>query len=143
LPYIGVHALCFYGGLGMFLLTTYPIYFTVWKNKTYEERNEKSESALFVALIIAVIGCAIKMLSFINYSDNGIFALFVIGQLLVCFSISILFTVSVLVTKYLHQDAFSLVDTVGATALGLALATLIVHCLFSDNEKFFTKVEQC
>ena len=37
LPYIGLHALCFYAGLGIFFLTSYPIYWFGWSRKSAQK----------------------------------------------------------------------------------------------------------
>lgn len=66
LPYIGIHALCLYAGLGIFLFA-YLVYYCVWSSrKSREEKLKRSESAMFWALLISIFGCAIKLLSYIN-----------------------------------------------------------------------------
>ena len=52
------------------------------------------------------------------------------------------FTITLLVTKHLYRDLFSVLDVIGAVANGLALATLVTHAIFVDTDKMFTKVEQ-
>ena len=78
LPYIGVHALCLYAGLGVFALTSYPTYWWIW-GKSPIGRNDRIEKALTNATILAVFGCGLKLFSFFNNNDNGIFLFYAFG----------------------------------------------------------------
>ena len=141
LPYIGVHALCLYAGLGVFTLTSYPIYWYIWGENS-SGRNDRIEKALTNATILAVIGCSIKLFSYINYNDIGIFLAYAVGQVLVSCSITVVFILGVLANKYMHKDVYALIDTFGAVLIGLTTATILVHAVFVDSDKFFTKVER-
>lgn len=135
--------MCLYAGLFVFTLMSYPIYLWIWIPKKAEGRNKRIEKSLFWANLIAVIGCAIKLLSYINYNDNGIFLFFCLGQILVSVAIAIVFTTSLLVSKYMFRDSYALIDAFGTIAIGLTLATILVHAVFIDSDKFFTKVGAC
>ena len=58
-------------------------------------------------------------------------------------ALAIVFTLGLLVTKYMFRDAYALIDILGSLAIGLTLATILVHAVFIDSDKFFTKVEKC
>ena len=58
-------------------------------------------------------------------------------------ALSIVFTLGLLVTKYMFRDAYALIDIFGSLVIGLTLATILVHVIFIDSDKFFTKVEKC
>lgn len=51
-------------------------------------------------------------------------------------------TIALLVLKHLYKDTFALIDTFGATCLGLVLATFVTHIVYNDTDKFFTNIEQ-
>jgi hypothetical protein len=70
LPYIGLHALCLYGGLGCFIISAYPVYYIFFTGK-HRERHLGAEKALMFAVIIAFVGSALKLFSYFNYSENG------------------------------------------------------------------------
>ena len=57
-------------------------------------------------------------------------------------SISIVFNLGILVNKYMHRDVYALIDTFGASVIGLTLSTILVHAVFIDSDKFFTKVQR-
>lgn len=44
--------------------------------------------------------------------------------------------------KYMHRDVYGLIDTFGASIIGLTIATIMVHAVFLDSDKFFTKVQR-
>jgi hypothetical protein len=141
LPYIGVHALCLYAGLGVFALTSYPTYWWIWKENS-SGRNDRIEKALTNATMLAVFGCALKLFSFFNSNDNGIFLFYALGQVIVSISISIIFNLGILANKYMHRDVYGMIDTFGASIIGLTIATILVHAVFLDSDKFFTKVQR-
>lgn len=70
LPYIGLHALCLYGGLGCFIITAYPVYYIFFTGK-HRERHVGAERALMYAVIIAMAGSILKLISYVNYTENG------------------------------------------------------------------------
>ena len=141
LPYIGVHALCLYIGLGVFALTSYPIYHYIWGENPVG-RNDRVENALTYSTAWACFGCSVKLLSYINNNDNGVFLAYAAGQVIVSLSITVVFVLGILVSKYLHRDIYSLIDTFGAVIIGLTIATITVHSVFLDSDKFFTKVQR-
>ena len=56
------------------------------------------------------------------------------------FGVVTYFIVSISHLKYTVKQAFALSDTFATVATGLVIATLVVHCVFVDSDKFFTKV---
>lgn len=58
-------------------------------------------------------------------------------------ALSVVFILGLLVTKYMFRDAYALIDIFGSVVIGLTLATILVHAVFIDSDKFFTKVEKC
>ena len=78
LPYIGLHALCLYGGLGMFVITVYPTYYLFFTGN-HQNRHRGAEKALMYAVGIALVGSIIKLFSYIGYDDNGTFWLYAVG----------------------------------------------------------------
>lgn len=70
LPYIGLHALCLYGGLGCFIICAYPVYYIFFRG-THRERHVGAENALMYAVIISFVGCLLKLFSYFNYNENG------------------------------------------------------------------------
>lgn len=42
----------------------------------------------------------------------------------------------------MHRDVYALIDTFGACVIGLTLSTILVHAVFLDSDKFFTKVQR-
>jgi len=59
---------------------------------------------------------------------------------LVSIALAITFNLGILVAKYMHRDVYGLIDTFGACVIGLTIATILVHAVFIDSDKFFTKV---
>ena len=139
LPYIGVNALCCYGGLGIFALGSIPVHYFFWTEP--EKRIMKSEQSLIWTTWIAVVGASIKLFSYINHNENGVFGAYAAGHLLICLSICIHTNVTILVTKFIWRDTFALLDCFGAISIGLVLSTIITHFVYVDTDKFFTKVE--
>jgi len=142
LPYTGVHVVCLYFGLAIFVLVPYPVYLITWRGKEDKEKHFNSENSLLSACIFAFVGSSIKLFSYINHSENGVFWCFGVGQVSICLALAIQYTVTLLVNKHLYRDLFSLLDTVGAVANGLIIATFVAHGLFVDTDKFFTKVAE-
>lgn len=58
-------------------------------------------------------------------------------------ALSVVFILGLLVTKYMFRDSYALIDIFGSVVIGLTLATILVHAVFIDSDKFFTKVEKC
>jgi hypothetical protein len=138
LPYIGLHALCLYAGLGMFIIIVYPIYYLFFTGK-HRERHRGAEQALMYAVIIAFIGVCIKLFSYWNFNENGIFGYYAGGQLCISIAIAITMTMSVLVSKFLWRDLFTLIDTFGAIPIGFVISFLVTYAVYNDNDRFFTK----
>lgn len=142
MPYIGVHALCLYAGLGITALFSYPTYALYWYGKTAKQRHVFSEQCLSTASFIATLGSIIKLFAYLNRTENGVFACYATGQVLISIAIALKLTIALLVLKHLYKDTFALLDTFGATCLGLVLATFVTHIVYNDTDKFFTKIEQ-
>jgi hypothetical protein len=92
------------------------------------------------AVIIAFVGATIKLFSYINYKEDGSFAYYAVGQLLVSIAMAITVTMSILVSKFLWRDLFTLIDTCGALPIGFVLSFLVTHAVYNDSDRFFTKV---
>ena len=135
---MGLHALCLYAGLAIFALSAIPVYVHVWKG-SHLQRHNRAEGALIKSLALAVAGAALKLFSYINYTENGIFGWYCAGHLLICLSIAVTTTLSVLVTKYLWKDQFALVDTLGVISFGMVISFVFTHIIYSDTDRFFTK----
>lgn len=134
-----VHALCFYGGLGIFALSAYPIYLIFWHG-SHHNRHERAEIVISIASALATFGSGIKLISYINNAENGLFVWFMIGHIFICFATAITLTMTMLVTKYLWRDTFALIDAYGAISFGYILSILITTFVHSDDDRFFTKV---
>jgi hypothetical protein len=138
LPYYGLHALCFYGGLGMFVLCAYPTYL-IFFTGTHRERHRGAEQALMFAVIIAFLGVCFKLGSYYDYTRIGTFAWYAGGQLCIAIAIAITVTISVLVSKFLWRDLFTLMDTFGAIPIGFVISFLVTYAVYNDSDRFFTK----
>lgn len=46
-------------------------------------------------------------------------------------------------SKYIHKNYIVLNDTFAAIPTGMVLASILVHSVFVDSDKFFTKVARC
>lgn len=95
---------------------------------------------MFYALIAALTGCSIKLFSYMQNEDGGIFAIYATGQVIVSASLVIVFTMNLINSKYANQDLYSQVDLIGAIMIGACMATITVKLAFDDSDKFFTKV---
>ena len=94
------------------------------------------------AVIIAFIGVCIKLFSYWNFNENGIFGYYAGGQLCISIAIAITMTMSVLVSKFLWRDLFTLIDTFGAIPIGFVISFLVTYAVYNDNDRFFTKASQ-
>lgn len=101
-----------------------------------------AEQLLTIASFIAALGGIIKLFSYLNRTENGVFACYATGQVLISIAIAMTLTIALLVLKHLYKDTFALIDTFGATCLGLVLATFVTHIVYKDTDKFFTNIEQ-
>lgn len=70
--------MCLYAGLGVFALTSYPTYWWIW-GESQNGRNDRVEKALTNATFLALFGCVIKLLSYINNNNDGIFLFYAVG----------------------------------------------------------------
>lgn len=95
---------------------------------------------MFYALIAAMTGCSIKLFSYMQSQDGGLFAFYATGQVIVSASLVVVFTLNLINSKYANQDLYSQVDLIGAIMIGACLATITVKLAFDDSDKFFTKV---
>ena len=43
----------------------------------------------------------------------------------------------------MFRDSYALIDAFGTVTIGLTLATILIHAVFIDSDKFFTKVPHC
>jgi len=91
------------------------------------------------AVIIAFIGAGMRLFSYFNFNENGTIAWYAAGQLLICVAIGITVTITVLVSKFLWRDLFTLIDTWGAITIGFVLSFFITYAVYNDNDRFFTK----
>ena len=98
---------------------------------------------ILVSVVIALFGASIKLLSFINYKENGLFILYAIGHLFIIVGIAIYFQVSIYNSKYITKNYLVLNDNFAAIPTGMVLASILVHSVFVDSDKFFTKVARC
>ena len=73
LPYIGVHAITLYSGLGIFAVASWPTYLLFVKGKATPDR------ARIVSILLATVGSLVKLLSYINYEKDGLLVPFIIG----------------------------------------------------------------
>jgi hypothetical protein len=55
----------------------------------------------------------------------------------------IYFQVAIFYSKYIHKNYIVLNDTFAAIPTGMVLASILVHSVFVDSDKFFTKVARC
>merc|ERR1719240_2353051 len=97
LSYIGVNSLCLYAALSMFVILSWPIYYFIWRWK-----NPNDVSSLFsnckigmiISLVFAQLGASVKLFSFFNYKDSGLFVLFAIGQIILVVGVVTYFIIS-------------------------------------------------
>jgi hypothetical protein len=54
-------------------------------------------------------------------------------------AIAITVTITVLVSKFLWRDLFTLIDVWGAIPIGFVISFLITHSVYNDQDRFFTK----
>lgn len=54
-------------------------------------------------------------------------------------AIGITVTITVLVSKFLWRDLFTLIDVWGAIPIGFVISFLITHSVYNDQDRFFTK----
>jgi hypothetical protein len=103
LSYISVNSLCLYAALSMFVILSWPTYYFIWRWK-----NPNDVASLFsnykigiiLSLVFALIGGSVKLFSFINYQQSGIFVLFAIGQIILVLGVVTYFIISILHLKY-------------------------------------------
>lgn len=141
LPYIGLHALCLYGGLGCFIICSYPTYYLFFTGN-HKARHNGAENALMYAMIIAFVGSGLRLFSYFNYNENGTIAWYAAGQLLLSIALAITFVITVLVSKFLWRDLFTLIDTWGAIPIGFVISFLVTYAVYTDSDRFFTKADK-
>lgn len=125
----------------MFALSAYPLYLMFWTGDHYT-RHVRAEIVLIISTGLAFVGAAVKLASFINHNENGLFVWFMVGHACICFATAITFIMTILVTKYLWRDAWALVDSYSAISYGLILSLIITAFVHTDDDRFFTKVER-
>ena len=140
MSYIGLHALALYAGLGVFAIVAYPVDLLVWRGSHFERHN-RAENALTLSVSLATFGACLKLISYINSAENGIFTWYCIGHLLICFSVAITTTTTILVTKYLWRDLYALVDAFSSISFGLVISFIVTLSIYTDSDRFFTKVQ--
>lgn len=86
LPYIAINGLCLYAGLGLFFLTSWPLYFFLWRGGSSSAGGSDEAQAfnnykrgINVSLLFALFGATVKLFSYFKGEDSGIFILFAIG----------------------------------------------------------------
>ena len=77
LPYIGVHAITLYAGLGMFAAASWPVYLLFYRVKP------NYQFAKVTASVMAVVGSIVKLGSYIDYEKQGTVAYYVVGHCLI------------------------------------------------------------
>jgi hypothetical protein len=98
LPYIGIHIVGLYIGLGVFIVTSYLTYLFFWSLRNSDkEKHFYSEHALMAAVVLAFSGSFIRLFSYLNSSENGKFWCFAAGHTLICISIAITFNIQTVV----------------------------------------------
>lgn len=58
---------------------------------------------------------------------------------MISLGLGIAFTITILVSKFLWRDLFTLLDTFGTIPLALVLSFLVTYAVFTDEDRFFTK----
>jgi len=145
LPYIGVNSLCLYAGLGTFFLFSWITYWCIWRKSEDQDASvcfNNYKRGINISLFFALIGATVKLFSFINYKNSGIFLVYSIGHVILVVGVVIYFIVTILHLKYTTKQAFALNDTFATVATGLVIAMVIVHSVYADSDKFFTKVQR-
>lgn len=142
LPYIGVHIVGLYIGLGAFFVAAYPTYWIFWSSaETARDKHYRAEAAMMTVASLCLLGSIVKLFSYMNAAGGGYFWCYAAGHTLNSLGLAIAFVIQTLVNKHLYKDVYALLDSVGAMALGLAAAHVLTATIYISEDKFFTKFD--